>query len=122
MTLEYQGGAKSAAIRRIREAMEMASERKCNGCKVAFVKEESFIHNCNRITCRVCGNYQCYLCSTTLGPNYSHFGDERSECPLYGESRIANEVLQAKERTIRNLLRELPELKEEELRNAVSKV
>jgi len=100
--------------------MEMASERKCNGCKMAFVKEESLYHKCNRIICRVCGNYQCYLCSTNLERNYSHFGDEPSKCPLYGESRIANEVLQAKERTIRNLLTELPELKEEELRNAVS--
>ena len=94
------------AKQRVQEAMEMASERICNKCKVRFEKASG----CNRIICSGCGNYQCYLCSKDVEKNYNHFGVGPGRCSLRDITKIAEDVLEAKNSTIREILKNQPDL------------
>ncbi|KAI5813322.1 hypothetical protein BZA77DRAFT_251734, partial [Pyronema omphalodes] len=54
----------------VEEAMTEAVMRKCNKCKIKFLKS----YGCNRMTCPVCGHKQCYICSADV-TEYTHFDD-----------------------------------------------
>ena len=98
------------AKQRVQEAMEMASERICNKCKVRFEKASG----CNHITCSGCGNEQCYLCSKDV-KGYDHFGDGPGQCSMRDITKIADDVLEAKNRTIREILKNQPDLTLEDI-------
>ena len=91
--------------------MEMAYECICNKCKVRFEKD----YGCNRIICSGCRNYQCYLCSKDVESNYSHFGDGPGKCPLRDMTKIADDVLEAKNRIIAEILKNQPDLRLEDI-------
>lgn len=69
--------------RRIEEAMTEALIRRC-ACGVAFVKTDG----CNKMTCRSCKRFMCYLCKNMID-GYDHF--RADGCPLFGEFETLDE-------------------------------
>jgi TRIAD3 protein (E3 ubiquitin-protein ligase RNF216) len=94
---EMQGGGLSNQ-RYIDEAMSAALIRRCNECRTPFIKEAG----CNMMKCAVCGNTQCYVCSTSCSNGYRHFD---GKCPLIDdhEKRHQREITEAKDRTRKRL-------------------
>lgn len=101
---------------RIEEARSKALIRNCNKCKQPFIKSDG----CNKMTCPQCGNLQCYLCGVDVTADYAHFNAPNSKCPVYSanislEDQHAQEVKEAAEIAQAEVLREHPELDQEDL-------
>jgi len=101
---------------RIEEARSKALIRNCNKCKQPFIKSDG----CNKMTCPKCGNLQCYLCGVDVTADYAHFNAPNSKCPVYSanislEDQHAQEVKEAAETAQAEVLREHPELDQEDL-------
>ncbi|KAF2094612.1 hypothetical protein NA57DRAFT_80411 [Rhizodiscina lignyota] len=114
------------ARHQVEEAMTEALVRSCNKCKNKFIKE----FGCNKMTCTVCHNIQCYVCSQNV-TDYNHFADgglyggpttQRRKCPLNDDVNIRheNEVKMAEEEALKKVREEHPDLTEEELKIKVS--
>lgn len=82
------------------------------------------------MTCPVCHNIQCYVCSKNV-TNYNHFSDagiyggsssSRKQCPLNDNvnQRHENEVNAAEKEALKKVREENPDLTEEELKIKVS--
>jgi hypothetical protein len=112
LTIEFQNDNKLRAKHLVAEAMTEAVVRKCNKCHVRFWKEDG----CNRMTCRLCKNEQCFVCSRTLEPGDFHFGQK--SCPMFDDyrARIQTEANEAHDKAIRKILEAQPGLKSEDVR------
>ncbi len=76
---EYEAKHGRARERRIEEAMTEALIRRCV-CGLVFVKDGG----CNKMTCRGCGKYMCYLCKAMI-TGYDHFNTACSLSSNYEE-------------------------------------
>jgi hypothetical protein len=115
LTIAYKSRVKNEKLTAkhvVEEAMTEAYVRKCNNCNKVFLKEGG----CNRIKCQ-CGNLQCYVCELNVA-DYSHFDNPGSGklCPLYGELHLKEQVAEAQERTVRELLKNRAELQDDDIR------
>ena len=111
LIIAYQAENKLTAKHVVEEAMTEAFVRKCNKCNKVFVKEEG----CNKMKC-MCGNLQCYICSSNV-VDYSHFADGMP-CTMYGDMQqlLKEQVAVAEEKTVQQLLKTRPELKDDDIR------
>ena len=113
---------------KVEEAMTAALVRSCNKCKKQFIKE----HGCNKMTCPSCAHKQCYVCSESL-TSYTHFDShgvaltdpsQPKKCPLFDnvEERHEREVKEAAAAARAEVLKENPDVSEQDLEIKVSEV
>lgn len=120
---EMRKEEKLSVRRVVEEAMTAALIRRCNKCNTPFVKQDG----CNKMSCTKpnCRNIQCYICSKSC--DYSHFDDrarggKTGNCPLFDnvEERHEGEVSKAQQEATAKILRENPELGENDIAIHVS--
>lgn len=112
--------SKDAALdqrHKIEEAMTQALVRNCNKCKKPFIKDIG----CNKMTCPVCKNHQCYVCSATVN-DYRHFSANPGGCPLHDnvDDRHEKEIRDAEAAAKAKVTAENPLVNEEDLAFQVS--
>lgn len=101
----------------VEEAMSKAVIRICPNkkCKAPIIKEDG----CNTLKCRKCSTVMCYVCKQNISRvKESHFDLVRS-CPIedddYLQERHERERMTARNAAVENLLKDNPELNEEDL-------
>ncbi|KAE8140637.1 hypothetical protein BDV38DRAFT_240056 [Aspergillus pseudotamarii] len=100
----------------VEEAMSEALIRNCPKCNVKIIKDMG----CNKMTCSKCLCVMCYICKKDISrEQYDHFGKPPTYCDTHDDrkpKRFEAEVEQAQRTAIDKVLRENPDLVEEDLR------
>ncbi|GLJ06301.1 hypothetical protein SUGI_0035800 [Cryptomeria japonica] len=112
---EVEKKSETSLRRKIEEAMAKAVIRVCNSCNAELVK----VDGCNKVKCK-CGTIMCYICRQTIPDEYSHFCQHSRDpangcqkckkCGLWA-TEVEDELARAaKERAMKNLVKEEPTL------------
>ncbi|KAF9883426.1 hypothetical protein FE257_003467 [Aspergillus nanangensis] len=98
----------------VEEAMSDALIRACPRCKVKIIKYDG----CNKMICSKCRCVMCYVCRKDITQiEYGHFDKAPNFCRTHDHNnRSVVEVAEAQKSTMKKILKEHPELTEDDVR------